>query len=128
MTTNPTDILEALHASYCALTGTESKFKVWERRWFEFWQNGFTQSDLECVLKWLMRENRRNDYKRSLSLLKLLDLEHFDAYLSEARAIERNFKPKPAAVRTLEAFRGREEIEVDRAAKTVGQVLKGMAG
>ena len=71
MTTNQTnsDLIEALHQTFCALTGTEPRLKVWERAWFDFVQAGYNQDDLRCVLLWLSKENRRNDFKRSTSIM-----------------------------------------------------------
>ena len=100
MTTDPEAILKAYHQKYCDLTGTQPKFNLWLRSWYEFQKAGFDVSDLECVLKWIARENRKNDFQRSNSLMKLIggDLTQFDSLLCEARATERNRRePRTAA-------------------------------
>ena len=125
MTNDTQSILESIHASYCALTGTQPKFKIWERSWYSFLQAGFNQGDLECVLSWLLMENKRNDYKRSLSLLKLLadDFQTFDSYLSEARAKERNHKPTTPKQQVVSEFRRFSESDSATCAKRVGDII-----
>ena len=128
MTTNQTnsDLIEALHQTFCALTGTEPRLKVWERAWFDFVQAGYTQDDLRCTLLWLNRENRRNDFKRSTSIMKLIGngLEQFDDYLATARAIERNHKPVTAKQKVVQEFRRFQESEVPAAARQIGQIIQ----
>ena len=128
MTTDPEAILKAYHQKYCDLTGTSPKFNLWLRSWYEFQKAGFDVSDLECVLKWIARENRKNDFQRSNSLMKLIggDLTQFDSLLCEARATERNRKVVSPQKQVVEQFRRFGEGDVAPAARTIGQVLQDM--
>ena len=126
MTTDPQPIIEEVHRVYCALSGQSPNFKVWERRFYDFCQAGYGPADMEQVMIWLMRENRKNDYKRSISLLKLMDLEFFDAYLCTARAENRNNKPKSPATKVPESFRGHSQDGERVVIRSVGQIINGM--
>lgn len=128
MTTDPQSIVAELHRVYCALTGSSAKLMVWERDWLAFSQTGYTKEDLQSVLFWILRENKKLEkkYQRSVWLSKLIgDLRHFDDMLNEAQASNRNHKPATPKAQVLQQFRGMSEPEVNGAAKRVGDVIKG---
>ncbi len=100
--------LTALHECFCKYTGQSPKFAIHERAWADFVAKDFKLADLEIVLWFLKRQNNQmQGAKFSLRLDKLLDFEyrHFDAILSEARAVHRNFKPATAKQTIMEAWR-----------------------
>jgi len=109
MTTDPQPIIAEVHRIYSSLTGTSTNLRLWERDLFDFVQAGFTPQDMEQVLIWIMRENKKASeprYQKSTSLLKLIgDLRFFDSYLAEAKASNRNHKPLSAKERALRELR-----------------------
>lgn len=125
-----TDTITDLHACYCRMTGLEVKQAIHERAWFDFIAKGFTGDDLRCVLEYLLAQNRtmKGEARFSLRLNRLLDFtyEHFDSILAEARAKEKNRRPKrTAASQALSEFRGRPEPEAaGRPPMTAGEILR----
>jgi len=109
MTSDSNSIIAEVHRVFCSLTGTSPNLRLWERDFFEFVQAGFTAADMEQVLIWIMRENKKASdprYRKSTSLMKLIgDLRFFDAHLCEARAANRNRQPPTAKTRALNELR-----------------------
>jgi len=127
MTTDPTPIIAETHRIYCSLTRSEPNLAVWQRRLYDFVQAGYSPQDMEQVLMWLIRENKRNTYQRSLSLLKLMDLEHFDSYLVDARAANRNFRPVTPKAQVLAQLRPSvDETDSGVPARIIGRVMEDM--
>lgn len=93
--------LQSLHLTFCNISGYSPKYEIYEQSWHDYVRKGFTESDLRCVLLFLKRENRRlhGTCAYSLRLGKFLDFQyhHFSDILSEARAKERNHRPRPTA-------------------------------
>jgi hypothetical protein len=88
--------LQTYHDCFCKCTGHELNFQVQSRRWFEFQKAGYTVEDLRITLEHLKASNRKNDFKYSLKIHNVIgDLEKFDSICGEAKAIERNRRPKP---------------------------------
>ena len=109
MTTDSNSVIAEIHRVYSSLTGTSSNLRLWERDFYEFVQAGFTAADMEAVLIWIMRENKKASdtrYYKSTSLMKLIgDLRRFDDVLNEARASNRNHNPMTAKSRALQELR-----------------------
>lgn len=126
---DPAEPLRAIHAVHVKLTGRESRYQVYERSLYDFVQAGFTAEDMEIVLAFMLRENKRNDWKYSLQLGKLLgDHERFQDLLSDAKARLRNMKkmptPKEVAIEQLRPV----VVEPLPAAtgRTIGEVFRTM--
>ena len=115
--------IESLIAKYNELTNGVARVRIYENCAWSFLNEGFTVTDLELVVKWIQRENSRNDYKHSMDLRRLLgDLERFNDHLSRATAW------KAANVRTpkqqvVDNFRGFRASNDGAVLKTVAQVL-----
>ena len=101
-------MIEQLQTTWAELTKQELHARATERLFYEFNDMGFTDSDLRCVLNYLLRFNRNNDgAKFRINAVKIVgDLENFASLLGEARAIERNRKPSSTPRdNVLQAFR-----------------------
>ena len=109
MTGDPQAMISETHRIYCALTGTTPNLRIWERDLYEYVQAGFTPKDMEEVVIWILRENKKASeprYRKSLAPIKLFaDLRLFDSYVTEARAENRNHKPPSAKERALRDLR-----------------------
>lgn len=93
---DPAEPLKAIHAIHVKLTGRDSRYQIYERSLWDFVQAGFTADDMTTVLSFLLRENRRNDYKYCVQLGRLIgDHERFEDLLHEAKAKTRNLKKPP---------------------------------
>lgn len=103
-----TDTPESIHAAFCLETGMACNFRVWERAFLHFITHGFTTADLEIVLRYLKRENKRmTGAAFSLRPDKIFDFEYmrFDSLLGEARAKERNIrKAQSSSERAVAAY------------------------
>lgn len=86
--------IEQAHASYCRLTGQRVSLRFdRERLWYEFFQAGFDEADLQRVIGYLqreIREGRRN--VGALKLSNLLQLDRFEEDLNISRV--RLYAPK----------------------------------
>ena len=92
--------LQAIHSVYCIESGMSPTYAVQERAYHDFLSKGFTVDDLRLVLRHLKRENQRmNGASYSLRVDRIFDFDYrrFDAFLSEARATNRNRRPAPTA-------------------------------
>lgn len=92
--------IQQAHALYCRLTGQRVSLRFdRERLWYELFQAGFTEADLQRVIGYLqreVREGRRN--VGALKLSNLLQLDRFEEDLNISRV--RLYAPKappPAA-------------------------------
>ena len=88
--------IQQAHALYCRLTGQRVSLRFdRERLWYELFQAGFNQDDLQKVIRYLqreIREGRRN--VGALKLSNLLRLDRFEEDLNISRV--RLYAPKPA--------------------------------
>ncbi len=88
---NPEVPLQAMHATYNRLTNQTLRFKPFERLWFDFQHAGYSSADLELVLTYMQRRNRKGGFEISLRLDRLLDdLARFESYRGEADLEARN--------------------------------------
>lgn len=92
--------IQQAHALYCRLTGQRVSLRFdRERMWFELFRAGFTQADLQRVIRYLQREihhGRRN--VGALKLSNLLQPDRFEEDLNISRVTLSPQKPsKPAA-------------------------------
>lgn len=122
--------IEQLHGTYQTITGIEVRLPVWERAFMDYLAHGFTADDLRLVLGHLIRENKRmNGARFSLRLNTLLDYqyERFDAFLGEARAMERNRVKRSPAERVLAARTGGVTATATTAtARPVAEVIRAL--
>jgi len=92
------DRIQQAHALYCRLTGQcvllrMDRLLLWE----QLFQAGFTETDLQKVIRYLqreIREGRRN--VGALKLSNLLQLDRFEEDLNISRVQLYAPKPKPA--------------------------------
>jgi hypothetical protein len=88
--------IQQAHALYCRLTGQRVSLRFdRERLWFELFQAGFNEADLQRVIRYLqreIREGRRN--VGALKLSNLLQLDRFEEDLNISRV--QLYAPKPA--------------------------------
>ncbi len=86
--------IQQAHALYCRLTGQRVSLRFdRERLWYELFQAGFDEADLQRVIGYLqreIREGRRN--VGALKLSNLLQLDRFEEDLNISRV--RLFAPK----------------------------------
>jgi hypothetical protein len=79
--------IQQAHALYCRLTGQRVSLRFdRERLWYELFQAGFTEADLQRVIRYLqreIREGRRN--VGALKLSNLLQLDRFEEDLNISR-------------------------------------------
>jgi hypothetical protein len=89
--------IQQAHALYCRLTGQRVSLRFdRERFWYEFFQAGFNETDLQRVIAYLqreIREGRRN--VGALKLSNLLQLDRFEEDLNISRV--RLYAPKAPA-------------------------------
>lgn len=88
--------IQQAHALYCRLTGQHVSLRFdRERLWYELFQAGFNEADLQRVIRYLqreIREGRRN--VGALKLSNLLQLDRFEEDLNIRRV--QLYAPKPA--------------------------------
>jgi hypothetical protein len=87
--------IQQAHALYCRLTGQRVSLRFdRERLWYELFHAGFSEADLQRVIRYLqreIREGRRN--VGALKLSNLLQLDRFEEDLNISRV--RLYAPKP---------------------------------
>jgi len=87
--------IQPAHALYCRLTGQRVSLRFdRERLWYELLHAGFTDADLQRVIRYLqreIREGRRN--VGALKLSNLLQLDRFEEDLNISRV--QLYAPKP---------------------------------
>jgi len=91
--------IQQAHALYCRLTGQRVSLRFdRERLWYEFLHAGFSEADLQRVIRYLqreIRESRRN--VGALKLSNLLQLDRFEEDLHISRVQLYAPKPSPPA-------------------------------
>ena len=71
--------IQQAHALYCRLTGQRVSLRFdRERLWYELFQAGFNQDDLQRVIRYLQREIREG--RRNVGALKLSNLLQIDRF------------------------------------------------
>ena len=89
--------IQQAHALYGRLTGQRVSLSFdRERLWYEFFQAGFNEADLQRVIRYLqreIREGRRN--VGALKLSNLLQLDRFEEDLNISRV--QLYAPKPSS-------------------------------
>jgi hypothetical protein len=79
--------IQQAHALYCRLTGQRVSLRFdRERLWYELFQAGFNEADLQKIIRYLqreIREGRRN--VGALKLSNLLQLDRFEEDLNISR-------------------------------------------
>lgn len=89
--------IQQAHAWYCRRTGQRVSLRFdRERLWYELFHAGFTEADLQRVVRYLqreIREGRRN--VGALKLSNLLQLDRFEEDLNISRV--QLYAPKPSA-------------------------------
>jgi hypothetical protein len=90
--------IQQAHALYCRLTGQRVSLRFdRERLWYELFQAGFNEADLQRVIRYLQREIRKG--RRNVGALKLsnlLQLDRFEEDLNISRV--RLYPPKATAI------------------------------
>ena len=88
--------IQKAHAFYCRLTGQRVSLRFdRERLWYELFHAGFTEADLQRVIRYLqreIREGRRN--VGALKLSNLLQIDRFEEDLNISRVLL--YAPKPS--------------------------------
>jgi hypothetical protein len=92
--------IQQAHALYCQLTGQRVSLRFdRERLWFELFRAGFTEADVQTVIRYLQREIREG--RRNVGALKLSNLlqpDRFEEDLNISRIALAPPKPsKPTA-------------------------------
>lgn len=92
--------IQQVHALYCQMTGQRVSLRFdRERLWYELFQAGFSEADVQRVIRYLqreIRESRRN--VGALKLSNLLQLDRFEEDLNISRvALYSPKATKPAA-------------------------------
>jgi hypothetical protein len=90
--------IQQAHALYCRLTGQRVSLRFdRERLWYELFQAGFNEVDLQKIIRYLqreIREGRRN--VGALKLSNLLQLDRFEEDLNISRV--QLYAPKPSGI------------------------------
>jgi hypothetical protein len=92
--------IQQVHALYCHLTAQRVSLRFdRERLWYELFEAGFSEADVQRVIRYLqreIRESRRN--VGALKLSNLLQLDRFEEDLNISRvALHAPKATKPAA-------------------------------
>ncbi len=91
-----TERIQQAHALYCRLTGQRVSLRFdRERLWYELFQAGFNEADLQRVIRYLQREIRQG--RRNVGALKLsnlLQIDRFEEDLNISRV--QLYAPKPS--------------------------------
>ena len=87
--------LRQAHALYCRLTGQRVSLRFdRERLWYELFQAGFNEADLQRVIRYLQREIREG--RRNVGALKLSNLLQLDRFEEDLNISQvRLCAPKP---------------------------------
>lgn len=92
--------IQQAHSLYCRLTGQRVSLRFdRERLWYELFHAGFSEDDLQRVIRYLQREIRQG--RRNVGALKLsnlLQLDRFEEDLNISRVqLHAPKPPKPLA-------------------------------
>lgn len=110
--------IQQAHALYCRLTGQRVSLRFdRERLWYELFHAGFSEDDLQRVIRYLqreIREGRRNVGALKLSNLLQLDRFEEDLNISRVRLYAPPKPPKPLAPSAAAPPPTAEEVEAGR--------------
>jgi len=88
--------IEQAHALYCRLTGQRLSLRFDRQRlWYEFFHAGFSEADLQKVIRYLQRQIRHT--RRNVGALKLsnlLQLDRFEEDFPRGHSRSRVFFPR----------------------------------
>ena len=89
--------IQQAHALYCRLTGQRVSLRFdRERLWYELFQAGFNEADLQRVIRYLQREIREG--RRNVGALKLSNLLQLDRFEEDLNISQvRLYAPKPSS-------------------------------
>lgn len=108
--------IQQAHALYCRLTGQRVSLRFdRERLWYELFQAGFDEADLQRVISYLQREIRQE--RRNVGALKLsnlLQIDRFEEDLNISRVQLYAPKPSKPLAPPLPAPPTRQEDEASR--------------
>jgi len=105
--------IEQLHSVYCGLSCRELPLEFtsyYERHLWQTWmQRGFTENDLEQVIRWIQRKIKKGERRpESLRLYNLLDPSRFLDDLIDSKATSR-IKPETPKQEILKATQRPEQ-------------------
>ena len=104
--------IESLVNKFNSITNGQARPILYERQAWEFLKS-FSEADMELVVKYIQRENGKNDYKHSLRLSKLLDdLPRFNDLLSLATEAQTRMKNKTRTPKEQALFEARRADEL----------------
>jgi len=88
--------IQQAHALYCRLTGQRVSLRFdRERLWYELFQAGFNEADLDRVISYLQKEIREG--RRNVGALKLSNLLHLDRFEEDLNISRVRLRaPKPS--------------------------------
>jgi hypothetical protein len=88
--------IQQVHALYCHLTGQRVSLRFdRERLWYELFRAGYTEADVQRVIRYLQREIREG--RRNVGALKLSNLLQLDRFEEDRNILEiKLYAPKPA--------------------------------
>ena len=120
------DQIKSLHLLFCEMTNSNPnvlRLPLFERAWWEYLRNGFTEDDLRVVLKRIIKLNAGYTIKRKLTIRAVVeDLPRFCEDLAEARRIEAlRATPKEKALGEL---RGAIPERKTNELKSLGELVK----
>lgn len=123
--TDSTPKLKVLHSLYCSLTGRAVTFDMPALyRWEQWSARGWTEKDLELVVKFLKKKIELGARKQeSFRLHNLIDVARFEDDLVDARGQQRKPKVNRARTRVLEQT-GRSGESPEQPAEAAGAVLE----
>lgn len=123
---NPSEEIESLIATYNRLTGLQARWKIYEYSAAGFLNAGFTEKDMESIVKYIIRFNKTNHMKMSLDL-RIILIDHERSNDLTNRALSQPRKPNPAQ-QVVEQFRRFTEDDTRVAAKNITEVFKNLGG
>ena len=115
--------IQQAHALYCRLTGQRVSLRFdRERLWYELFQAGFNEADLQRIIRYLqreIREGRRN--VGALKLSNLLQIDRFEEDLNISRV--QLYAPKPSQSAALPSTPPPDPQEDEAARQRALQIL-----
>jgi hypothetical protein len=94
--------IQQAHALYCRLTGQRVSLRFdRERLWFELFRAGFTEADVQTVIRYLQREIRQG--RRNVGALKLSNLLEPDRFEEDLNISRVTLRPPTPTQPTLPA-------------------------
>ena len=120
--------IQQAHALYCRLTGQRVSLRFdRERLWYELFQAGFNEDDIQRVIRYLqreIREGRRN--VGALKLSNLLQLDRFEEDLNIAQVRLDAPRQTPAAPPTTSLSELERERRRQRCLEQIRQIKENL--